>query len=269
MNSVPDDYLQKNKEAWNQKAMYHFDSEFYDVPGFLNGKNSLREIELALLGEIKDKSILHLQCHFGQDSLSLSRMGAKVTGVDFSENAIEYARILAREAGVEATFVLTDVYQTPDFISEKFDIIFTTYGTIGWLPDLGRWADVIAAMLKPGGKLIFVEFHPVVWMLDSKFREIHYSYFNETPIKELEKGTYADESAPIETETISFNHSLSDVINSLIQSGMHIDQMNEYAYSPYPCFPGMIETGPDRYIFEHFGTKLPLVYAILAHRTES
>lgn len=266
MQYIPEDYLKKNKDAWNQKTLYHYESDFYDVQGFLSGKSSLRAIELALLGELKEKSILHLQCHFGQDSLCLARMGAKVTGIDFSENAIEYARTLAREAGIEANFVLTDVYHVPDCISEKFDIVFTTYGTIGWLPDLEKWANVIATMLKPGGKLIFVDFHPLVWMLDNQFKEIYYSYFNEAPIIELEKGTYADETAPIETETISFNHGLSEIINSLIKSGMNIDLLNEYPYSPYQCFPGMKAIGTNEYIFEHFGPKIPLVYAILAHR---
>ena len=261
----PEDYIAKNKTAWNQKTMYHLDSDFYALPAFIEGKSSLNEIELSLIGEISGKTILHLQCHFGQDSLSLARMGAKVTGIDFSEAAIEAAKNLALQLALDTTFVLTDVYNVPECITEKFDLVFTTYGTIGWLPDLEKWANVAAKMLKPGGKFLLVDFHPFVWTLDDDFKQVHYHYFNEEAIIEKTTGTYADRNAPIEIETVGFNHSLSEIINNLIQSGLTIDCLNEYPYSPYSCFPNLTEIEPRKFIFTHFGSKIPMVYAIVAH----
>jgi SAM-dependent methyltransferase len=158
------DYIQKNKVAWDEKTIHHYGSEFYDVPGFLQGKNSLNEIELSLLGNVAGKSILHLQCHFGQDTISLGRMGAKVTGTDLSENAIAKARELSTLANIPATFICCNIYDLPKYLTGQFDIVFSSYGTIMWLPDLEKWAGLIAQYLKPGGQFIFAEFHPVIWI---------------------------------------------------------------------------------------------------------
>src|SRR5690606_22988486 len=166
------DYLQINKESWNKRTEIHLVSEFYDVKGFLEGKSSLNPIELELFGEISGKSLLHLQCHFGQDTISLSRLGAKTVGVDLSDKAVEAARELAAKDGSDAEFICCDVYDLPDQLDEKFDLVFTSYGTIGWLPDLDKWANVISHFLKPGGKFVFVEFHPYIWMYDDDLNEI-------------------------------------------------------------------------------------------------
>src|SRR5690606_19279998 len=130
----------------------------------LEGKNTLPEIDIELLGNIKGRSVLHLQCHFGQDSLSMARMGAKVTGIDLSDKAIEEAQKINAVLNLNAKFICCNVYDTLDHINNQFDIVYTSYGVIGWLPDLDKWATIISKSLKPGGKLIFVEFHPVVWM---------------------------------------------------------------------------------------------------------
>ena len=155
-------YLEKNKDSWNRRTDYHVDSEFYDVKGFLRGNTSLKSVELNLLGDIKTKSILHLQCHFGQDTLSLARMGAEATGVDLSDNAIKNANLLAEKAKLKADFICCDIYSLPQHLDKQFDIVFTSYGTIGWLPDIDKWAKIVSRYLKPGGKLVFVDFHPVV-----------------------------------------------------------------------------------------------------------
>ena len=156
------DYLALNKKLWDNKVASHVASDFYDMPAFLDGKNVLKPIELDLLGDINSESILHLQCHFGQDSLCLARMGAQVVGIDLSPKAIQKAQELNEELGLNAQFTCCDVYETRQYVSQKFDTVFTSFGTIGWLPDLDKWAKVIADSLKPGGRLIFVEFHPVV-----------------------------------------------------------------------------------------------------------
>ena len=189
---TPNNYIEINRQSWNSRIETHIKSEFYDLDSFLKGRSSLNDIELNLLGDIKGKNVLHLQCHFGQDTISLSRLGAEVTGVDFSDKAIESARQIAKETGSNAKFICCDIYDLPNHLDEKFDIVFTSYGTIGWLPDLDKWAKVIANFLKPNGQFVFVEFHPVVWMFDDDFEKIAYSYFNTGAIVETENGTYAD-----------------------------------------------------------------------------
>jgi SAM-dependent methyltransferase len=229
-------YITINKSSWNARTEHHVTSAFYDVDGFLKGNSSLKEIELQLLGDVNGKNILHLQCHFGQDSISLGKMGAKVTGVDFSDKAIGYARELSIKASAEVSFVCCDVYELPENLHEEFDIVFTSYGTIGWLPDLDKWAKIIAGFLKPGGKFIFVEFHPVVWMFDDDFSKIAYDYLNTGPIVETESGTYADRNAPIKNEYVLWNHGIGEVVNSLIENGLEINSLDEFDYSPYNCF---------------------------------
>jgi SAM-dependent methyltransferase len=174
-------YIEINRRSWNNRTDTHLASAFYDVPGFLKGNSSLKDIELHLLGDVTGKSILHLQCHFGQDTLSLSRLGATVTGVDLSDKAIENAERLAKETGLPADFICCDIYDLPNYLDTTFDIVFTSYGTIGWLPDLDKWANIIARYLKPDGRFIFVEFHPVVWMFDNDFEKVAYNYFNDAP----------------------------------------------------------------------------------------
>lgn len=258
------DYLAINKEAWNARTDVHLTSDFYNVAGFIKGATSLNSIELDLLGDVKGKSILHLQCHFGQDTISLQRMGAQATGVDLSDKSIESAKQLAAQTGAHARFVCCDIYDLPNHLNEQFDIVYTSYGTIGWLPDLDKWASVIAQFLKPQGKFVFVEFHPVVWMFDDNFEKVGYRYFNSGAIIETESGTYTDRNAGIRFEYISWNHGLSEVINSLIHAGLAIQSMDEFDYSPYNCFRGTVEFEPKKYRIKHLDNKIPMVYAITA-----
>lgn len=259
-----DNYIEINRNGWNQRVEHHLQSDFYDVAGFKQGNTSLKPIELALLGDVAGKSILHLQCHFGQDSLSLARIGAKVTGVDFSDTAINTAKSLNTELGLDAEFICTDVYSLPEIHTQQYDIVFTTYGTIGWLPDMNKWASVIATHLKPGGQLVFVEFHPAVWMFDDNFSHIAYSYFNTETIVEESEGTYTNRDAPIKSTYVSWNHPMSEVLNALIGQGLTITTVNEYDYSPYNCFAGMEEYEPGKFRLKAMGNKLPMVYAVTA-----
>ena len=266
MDSPEQNYLEKNKASWNNRTEYHVKSDFYGMEAFKAGKSSLKGIELALLGDIKGKSILHLQCHFGQDSLSLARMGAKVTGVDLSDKAIDHARQINDELGLDARFICCDVYSLPEHLIEKFDLVFTSYGTIGWLPDMDKWANIVAQYLKPSGQLVFADFHPVVWMFDDEFDFIQYRYFKSEAIIDTQSGTYADRTAPIEIVDISWNHSIAEVLNSLLQKGMELVDLQEYDYSPYDCFSGMEKLAEDKYIVKKMGNKLPLVYSIVARK---
>ncbi|UUC44330.1 class I SAM-dependent methyltransferase [Flavobacterium cerinum] len=261
---IPKDYLDTNKATWNQKVDYHVDSEFYNMEAFLNGQSTLNDIELRLLGDITGKKILHLQCHFGQDTISLSKMGAQVTGMDLSDKAIAKARELATQLNTNTTFVCSDVYDLPNQLQGQFDIVFTSYGTIGWLPDLDKWAKVIQHFLKPGGKFVFVEFHPVVWMFDNHFTKIEYSYFNTETIIETVSGTYADKEAPLKNDSVSWNHPLTEVINSLIKNTLEINTFEEYDYSPYSCFNEVEEFAPNKFRIKHLDNKIPMIYAIVA-----
>ncbi|SDI86580.1 class I SAM-dependent methyltransferase [Chryseobacterium jejuense] len=257
-------YLEINRNSWNNRTESHINSEFYDVDGFLNGKSSLNDIELNLLGDLKGKSVLHLQCHFGQDTISLSRLGAEVTGIDLSDKAIESAQQLARETNSNAQFICSDVYDLPNHLDKQFDIVFTSYGTIGWLPDLDKWAKVITHFLKPNGKFVFVEFHPVVWMFDDNFESVGYRYFNSEAIVETVSGTYADRNADITESTVTWNHGLSEVMNSLIKNGLEINSLDEFDYSPYNCFNGIVEFEPKKYRIAHLEDKIPMVYSVVA-----
>lgn len=145
-----ENYLDINRNSWNARVEPHLKSDFYFLEDFIKGRNSLNSIELDLLGDVKGKSILHLQCHFGQDSISLSRMGAKVTGIDLSDKAIDAAEDLARKCGTDTKFICSDVYNLPTVLKEEYDIVFTSYGTIGWLPDLDQWADVVSHIFETG-----------------------------------------------------------------------------------------------------------------------
>ena len=257
-----DDYKKINKAAWNLKTNIHINSEFYDNESFLKGKSSLKHIELELLGDINGKSILHLQCHFGQDTISLSRLGGKVTGIDLSDKAINYAQNMAKGLKTDTQFICSDIYELPNVLDNKFDVVFTSYGVIGWLPDMEQWAKIVAHYLKPGGQFIMVEFHPVVWMFDDDFKSIDYSYFKGAEIIEQLEGSYADRNATINYSTITWTHSLSEVIYNLIRAGIHITKFEEYNYSPYNCFKHTIQVDKDKYRIRHLSNKLPMTYAI-------
>ncbi|WP_143308809.1 class I SAM-dependent methyltransferase [Chitinophaga vietnamensis] len=261
MDHTPD-YIATNRDMWNQRTAVHVSSDFYDVPAFLNGKNSLNSIELALLGNVQNKHLLHLQCHFGQDTLSLARMGANVTGVDLSDTAIAQAEAFAKQLDLQnkSRFICCDLYSLPQHFDEQADIVFTSYGTIGWLPDLDRWAAVVNRFLKPGGYFVMAEFHQMVMMFDEQFKEIKYSYFNRGEIIEEVSGSYTDRSAPLKSLSYSWDHALSETIGALLRQGLQLEFLEEYDYSPYNCFNNTIEKDGKFYIKGLEG-KIPMVYA--------
>ena len=264
-------YTLQNKEAWNKRTLLHFDSEFYDVEGFLNGNSSLKNIEMDILNnyDLKCKNILHLQCHFGQDTLSLTRLGANVTGIDISDTAISYAnklkeKMLHHGEKINADFICCNVFELPSHLDKKFDIIYTSYGVLGWLHSMDEWAKIISHFLKPGGILILVEFHPFIWLFnENDYSKIIYSYFNRAPIIETKKGTYTDPDNEIEITDVQFSHTISDVLSSLIKNGMRIKDMKEYDHSPYGCF-NELDYQNGKYHMGPFGDKLPYVFSVIA-----
>ncbi len=260
-----EEYIKVNKSLWNGKTEIHVKTDFYDVESFKKGKSTLNYLELEALGDVKDKSLLHLQCHFGMDSLSWARLGAKVTGVDLSDKAIDVARSLNAELGLDSEFICSNIYELPSVLDKKFDIVFTSYGVIGWLPDLDKWAEVISHFLKPGGVFYMVEFHPVVWMFDTDISKIDYSYFNnETVIETI--GTYAEPENEFRHKSISWNHSLSSVINSLMKQNLRVTEFNEYPFSFYDCFKKEVLTKDKHGFWQFKGLegKMPVMFSVKA-----
>ena len=274
-------YFEANKINWNQRVVVHKDSSFYDLAGFISGKNMLTPIELGELGDVKEKSLLHLQCHFGLDTMSWSRLGAKCVGVDLSDEAIKLAREINAELNLDAKFVCCNVYdlhpqnkvasKVSPFggdLEETFDIVFTSYGTIGWLPDLTKWAEIISYYLKPGGIFYIADFHPVLWMFDEEFKEIKYSYENREVIVTETHGTYTDRNAPINGKEYGWNHSISELLNALISVGLKIQTFNEYMYSPYPCFNNVVKGDDGNFRIKGMENKIPMVYSLKAMKAE-
>ncbi|NIG55988.1 bifunctional 2-polyprenyl-6-hydroxyphenol methylase/3-demethylubiquinol 3-O-methyltransferase UbiG [Chitinophaga sp. Cy-1792] len=251
-----------NKQLWNNKTEVHLRSEFYAVAGFKAGKSSLNQVELTEVGEVAGKQLLHLQCHFGMDTISWAKQGAVVTGLDLSDKAIDTATALAAELQVPATFVCANVYDTVQVIPGVFDIVYTSYGTIGWLPDLDIWANAIATKLKPGGFFYMVDFHPIVWMFDDQFTKIQYSYFNHAPIVETTNGTYADRQADLHDTAYGWNHPTSEVLNALKRAGLTLDFFNEHASSPYNCFANTVEVTPGEFQIKGLEDKIPMLFSL-------
>lgn len=257
-------YFDANKEGWNKRTAIHKTSAFYDLEVFKNGKSSLNKIELQELGNVKGKSLLHLQCHFGMDTLSWVREGAIATGVDLSDKAIHLAQQLNDELELNAAFFCCNVYDTAEYVKGQFDIIFTSYGTIGWLPDLKPWAKMIAGKLKPGGFFYIADFHPTLWMLDDAMEKLTYSYFNDEVIITEQQGSYTDRNADIKYTEYGWNHPFAEIFEVLIAEGLTIEFLHEFAYSPYNCFANMEQGEDNMWRFKGMADKFPMMYSIKA-----
>jgi SAM-dependent methyltransferase len=259
--------FEANKEAWNLRTPYHVRSDFFAVASFKKSATSLRSIEIEELGNIEGKTLLHLMCHFRQDTLSLARMEAKPTGIDFSEKAVAFARKLADEQKLDAEFHCCNLYDTRKHVHERFDIVYTSYGVIGGLPELGEWGRIISESLKPGGTFHMVEFHPFIWMLDDDRERSAYSYFHsETPLELDIEGTYADRTADIASKDFNWVHSLSDVVNSLIGNGLEIETLREFPYTVYECFPNLERIGEQKWILRNLWDKIPYLFSLKARK---
>jgi SAM-dependent methyltransferase len=263
-----EEYKRANKELWNNLANAHINSQFYDVKGFLQGRSSLSAIALDLVGPVETKSVLHLQCHFGMDTLSLARMGAEVTGVDFSETAIEKAGKLNDLLGLKAKFVVCDVNTLDVHLQGKFDLVFTSFGVLGWLSDLERWAFIVSHFLKEGGAFCLAEFHPVLWMLNDHQSGIEHSYFKKAPIVTPDQKSYAVPEAGGMGASYRWNHSLGEVFGALEAAGLNIFDFKEYDYSPCNIFAQGVETGGKHYIKGLEGI-VPLVYSLRARKRKT
>jgi SAM-dependent methyltransferase len=268
-----DEYRRANLELWNNWAQLHVQSNLYDVAGFKAGKNSLKSIELEEVGDVAGKTLLHMQCHFGKDTMSWARLGATVTGVDFSDKAIEIARELSAELDIPATFVLSDIYNLPNVLSGQFDVVFVSYGAISWLNDLDEWARIGASYLKPGGLFYIAEFHPFLMVFedskDGKNLEITYPYRTIDPLRFETQGSYAAPDADYKGVEYGWNHSMSDIINALIKAGLQLEFLHEFHYSVDGGMLKSLEpTGDGWHQLKNPVERaaIPLMFSIRAHK---
>lgn len=265
--------MEINRVRWDELVPIHARSSMYGVERLRAGQTTLNFIELEELGDdVSGKSLLHLQCHFGLDTLSWAREGAIVTGVDYSQPAIDLARSLAEENGIEARFIQSNIYDLPDVLDESFDIVFTSYGVLCWLPDIRRWAEIIARYLKPGGTFYIVEGHPFNWVFETNEShtglDIVYPYFtNNEPLVFDAPGTYADEHAQVQnTVTHQWHHPIGEIVTALIDAGLQMEFLHEHDVIPWKPWPFVEEAGGGNYKLPEDFPALPLTFSIKATR---
>lgn len=272
------DWLDANRASWDERVPLHLASEFYDQSQLRAGHGELYPIEEEELGSLFPEGldglrILHLQCHFGADTLVLAQRGATVVGIDFSKPAVQAARQLAREVGLDARarFIEANLYDARHTLPEpeSFDVVYTTWGTIGWLPDVQEWARIIAWFLKPGGRLYFADGHPAAFVFDgldaAGMPAWGYPY-NSEGVGDVvdDAGDYADQSATLEhTRTVEWMHPLGETVTALIDAGLGIEMLHEHYEVPFRIFPSVVPTR--QRMFGWADRKwLPLAYSIAA-----
>lgn len=262
-------YYNVNRELWDKFARQHYDSEFYGTKRFLEGGSTLNSIELEELGDVDGKTLLHLQCHFGLDTLSWAREGAIVTGVDFSREAIRLAGKLADQAGIGAEFIQANIYDLPDVLSKSFDIVFTSYGVTCWLHDISQWGEIVAHFLKRGGTFYIADFHPITWIFDwddpDDFKMVR-GYFHKFKPDEFEvDGSYS--GAEIE-EQIDYEWAwgMGDVITALARAGLRIEFVHEFPKMPFQNFSFLKRSDDGYWVYDSPDVALPLSYSIKASK---
>lgn len=276
-----------NQARWDEVVPIHAASPFYRVREFLAGEDILLPIEAREVGDLRGKSLVHLQCHFGLDTLCLARRGAQVTGLDFAPNAIATARELAREAGINARFVEGNLYDAPSLIGDRFDRAYVTWGAINWLPDIKGWAKVVAAMLKPGGELYLLEGHPFAFTLDQVADGVSaadavksgaqdasaplrptFPYFSDgTPLQFETDETYTGDGIKIaNTRTHEFVHGIGEILGALLEAGLTLTYFTEHDSLAWAMWPKMVE-GVDRMFRMPAGEpSLPLSFSVKARK---
>jgi SAM-dependent methyltransferase len=263
---MAEEWLAVNRALWDERVPIHVASAFYDVDAFLAGGSTLRSFEFEEVGRVAGLTLLHAQCHFGLDTLSWARRGARVTGLDFSAPAISAARKLASDAGIEAEFVAADVYTAVEALAgRRFDLVYTGLGALNWLPDVERWARVMAALVAPGGRFYLAESHPFVSVFGDDDLSVAYPYFHAEPLVWDEPGTYADPDAPtVHNRSIEWNHGLGAVVSALIGAGLRIEFLHEHDYTLFARWPFLERAGNGTYRLPKGTPSLPLMYSILA-----
>jgi len=263
------DYIRGNQQLWEEWADINFRSPSYDVAGFKAAPEALRSHLREGVGDVAGKSLLHLQCHFGKDTLRWALLGATVTGMDFSAKSIAYARQLATDMQIPATFIQTDIYDLPQVLHEQFDVVFTSDGVLGWLPDLDRWGEIVGMFLKPGGIFYIFEAHPTLMIFDDAQREelrVKYPYFHlpEPLVFAPHVGNYADPNAVVTQTEYSWQHSLADIINPLLRAGLRLEYLREYPIVSWQALSFLVPTDEGYWRLPPEYPQLPLSFAIRA-----
>ena len=271
-----DHRLEANRRNWNERTPVHAASTFYDVESFKAGRITLNDIERREVGAVAGKSLLHLQCHFGMDTMCWARLGAEATGVDFSDAAVALARSLNAELGLNARFIQSNVYDLPTALHEQFDIVYTAVGVLCWLPDLHAWAKVAARYVKPGGFLYLMDGHPFFDALESVSRaenggvldlRTHYSYFPNAKALHFEGGepSYAGD-ATIASDCYEWPHSIEEIFAAIQGAGLQLAFFHEFPMSCYRKFPGMIRNDDGWWRFPEHNDRLPQTFSLLARK---
>jgi SAM-dependent methyltransferase len=265
--------IEANRALWDTWTRRHVPSEFYGVEGFLADPPSrpLDRITRELLGDIRGMRALHLQCHFGLDTVRLALMGAEVTGVDFSHEAVDAGRALAERAGISATFVCSDVLDlSPEVPKDSFDLVFTSHGAISWLPDLRPWARGVASRLAPGGVFHVLDMHPTLWMFDDETEgpelKVRYSYFSREALEWEEHGSYASPGEEITGTSHSWQHTFEEIIGSLVEAGLAIESLREYPLLSWQFVKPMYEVEPGLYGLPAESGDVPLMFSVTARK---
>ena len=265
--------LELNRRSWNERVAIHVRDAtgFYGVDAFRAGKKTLHAIEDAELGDVAGKRLLHLQCHFGLDTLSLARRGAIVTGLDFSSAAIEAAQLLAAETGLDARFVEGPVERAPELTPGPFDLVFTTWGTIAWLPDVEAWARAISTVLRPGGELYFADAHPNFLVFEEEAGRLMLSYDFDTPKEQplsfTDETTYTGDATVLCNQaTRNWIHSLSSVLSALTSAGMTIALFREHEVLPWRGLPCLVPTAGRMWRLPDGHPRFPLSYSLRAQK---
>jgi 2-polyprenyl-3-methyl-5-hydroxy-6-metoxy-1,4-benzoquinol methylase len=267
----PGDWLAYNRANWDERVPIHAAGEFYDVAGFVAGRETLEPFELAEVGDVRGRQLLHLQCHIGTETLGWARHGASVTGLDFSQPAVSAAAELARRIGVEdSRWVASDVYDSVSALGgEQFDVVYTGKGALCWLPDISRWARVAAALVKPGGFVYLSEFHPFGNTLSEEDgRTVEYDYFNRSAQVWDEPGTYADFDAETQANvSVQFDHGLGEIVSALIEAGLRLEFLHEHEMTLFARFKVLQERDGAFWLPEG-QPRVPLMYSLRAYKPE-
>ncbi len=264
-----DDWRETNRAWWDERTPHHVTSAFYDIDGFRAGRSALLDFETGELGDVTGRDLAHLQCHFGLESMSWARLGARVTGLDFSQPAVDAANALASELSLDAAFVVSDAYDAPQTLGRAFDIVYVSLGALCWLPDIPRWAQVVRDLLRPGGVLYMVETHPMSDVLGDEDLVARYPYFHDAPIRFDSPGTYAmPEGAAFATNTtLTWIHPLSRVIGALLEAGLTLELFSEHPYTVFGRWPFVTRDDRGRYWLPDDVPTLPLMYSLRARRS--
>lgn len=256
-------YTHINQATWNDWTLHHTDSEHHrDVVRFLAAGSSLRSIELAEVGDVTGKRLLHLQCNMGCDTLSWARRGAQVTGVDIAEAAVDRARSLATETGLPARFIAGDLYALPDVLDEQFDIVYTSYGVLWWLADLPRWAEIAARYVAPGGRFYIVDMHPSTNCLstddgDGRRLTVTQSYTHTRQPLQVLAG---HDEAIVRT----WPYGLGEVVTNVIAAGLQLDYLHEFPQQFYRQFAALVQDDEGWWRWPKPENTLPLLFSLMA-----